>query len=465
MGKANGFFAGESHQWVIEFPFPGTSSKDQLSLPGQLALHFLEHLLVLNPGPAHFVGMFGQDFANFFVQAVFDADLFLHRNTHPLRKGRRLRGLNHFGSEQALHHFASHVSNVIAREKHRVIPLMNSEKQFTVPREEVSRKVRTIRRNRQPDPGRLEPIICKSFIPNGLPALPSMNSVYPRCGSWIILDAGMLTRIIPSSNGETLPVIGIGTYKGFDVGSGSKERAALGNVLRTMFSLEGRVLDSSPMYGRAEEVAGELLAAHHTHEKAFVATKVWTQGRSAGIEQMKRSMKLLRCENIDLMQIHNLVDWRTHLETLRAWKEEGRIRYLGITHYSSSAYGEMEKIMRAEALDFVQLNYSLDDREAERRLLPLAEIRGVAVLINLPFGAGSLFRTLRGKRVPPWMQEAGCETWSQVLLRFTLAHKAVTCVIPGTGNPDHMAENCRAGDGPMLQESIVRKLVDFWDSQ
>jgi diketogulonate reductase-like aldo/keto reductase len=279
------------------------------------------------------------------------------------------------------------------------------------------------------------------------------------------LDARMLTRIIPSSSGETLPVIGIGTYKGFDVGSGSKERAALGNVLRTMFSLEGRVLDSSPMYGRAEEVAGELLAAQHTHEKAFVATKVWTQGRSAGVEQMKRSMKLLRCEHIDLMQIHNLVDWRTHLETLRAWKEEGHIRYLGITHYSSSAYGEMEKIMRNEALDFVQLNYSLDDREAERRLLPLAAERGIAVLVNLPFGAGGLFRILRGKPVPPWVQEAGCEAWSQVLLKFTLAHKAVTCVIPGTGNPDHMAENCRAGDGPMLQESIIRKLAEFWDSQ
>jgi diketogulonate reductase-like aldo/keto reductase len=163
------------------------------------------------------------------------------------------------------------------------------------------------------------------------------------------------------------------------------------------------------------------------------------------------------------MQIHNLVDWRTYLATLRAWKDEERIRYLGITHYSSRAYGEMEEIMRAEALDFVQLNYSLDDRQAERCLLPLAAERGVAVLVNLPFGAGRLFRALRGKPLPPWMQEAGCETWSQVLLKFVLAQKAVTCVIPGTGNPDHMAENCRAGDGAMLEESLVRKLVGFWD--
>jgi len=272
------------------------------------------------------------------------------------------------------------------------------------------------------------------------------------------LNAPMLTRKIPSS-GEALPVIGLGTYKGFDVGSGSKERAVLGEVLRTLFSQGGTVLDSSPMYGRAEEVAGELLAAQHAREKAFVATKVWTEGRSSGIDQMNRSMKLLRCERIDLMQIHNLVDWRTHLATLRAWKEEGRIRYLGITHYSSSAYGEMEKIMRAEALDFVQLNYSLDEREAERRLLPLAAERGMAVLVNLPFGQGRLFRTLRGKPVPPWMQEAGCETWSQVLLKFTLANKAVTCVIPGTGNSKHMEENCRAGEGSMLEEPLVRKLV------
>jgi len=271
----------------------------------------------------------------------------------------------------------------------------------------------------------------------------------------------MLTRIIPSS-GEALPVIGIGTYRGFDVGSSKKERAVLQNVLSTLFSRSGSVIDSSPMYGRAEEVAGDLLTAHGTRQSAFVATKVWTEGRTAGIDQMKRSMKLLRCERIDLMQVHNLVDWRTHLATLRDWREEKRIRYLGITHYSSRAYGEMEKIMRAETLDFVQVNYSLDDREAERRLLPLAAERGMAVLVNLPFGQGRLFTDLRGKPVPPWMQQAGCETWSQVLLKFVLAQKAVTCVIPGTGNPDHMAENCRAGDGAVLDESLVRKLVAFF---
>lgn len=277
------------------------------------------------------------------------------------------------------------------------------------------------------------------------------------------MNLQMEKRLIPST-GEALPVIGLGTYKGFDVDQNGKERAALADVLHTLITFGGSVVDSSPMYGRAEGVAGDLLTEMHAQESTFVATKVWTQGRSGGIEQMNRSMQLLRRRNIDLMQIHNLVDWRTHLATLRAWKEEGRIKYLGITHYSSSAYGEMEKIMRAEPLDFVQVNYSLEDREASRRILPLAAKQGMAVLVNLPFGQGRLFRVLRGKLVPPWMHEAGCETWSQVLLKFSLAHKAVTCVIPGTGNPDHMAENCRAGVGPMLEESLSKKLIAYWDS-
>jgi diketogulonate reductase-like aldo/keto reductase len=266
----------------------------------------------------------------------------------------------------------------------------------------------------------------------------------------------MITRTVPST-GEALPVIGIGTYRGFDVGASAADRAPIGEVLRTLLTAGGSVLDSSPMYGRSEGVSGDLMAEQHAREKMFVATKVWTEGRAAGIEQMERSMKLLRTERLDLMQIHNLVDWRTHLSTLRAWKEAGRIRYLGITHYSSSAYADLEKIMRAEPLDFVQLNYSIEEREAERRLLPLAKERGVAVLVNLPFGQGRLFKTLRGKPVPGWLQEVGCETWSQVLLKFVLANDAVTCVIPGTANPQHMTENCRAAEGPMLDRSQVEQ--------
>ncbi|HWF13575.1 MAG TPA: aldo/keto reductase [Candidatus Acidoferrales bacterium] len=267
----------------------------------------------------------------------------------------------------------------------------------------------------------------------------------------------MLTRPIPST-GEQLPVIGIGTYKGFDVGSRRDARAKVGEVLRTLYSHGGSVVDSSPMYGRAEEVAGDLITEQNAREKSFIATKVWTEGRSAGIGQMKRSMKLLRVDQIDLMQIHNLVDWRTHLATLRTWKEEGRIRYLGVTHYAASACADLEKIMRAEPLDFVQLNYSLDERQADQRLLPLAEERGIAVLANRPFGQGSLHKALHGKPLPPWARESGCETWPEILLKFTLAQKAVTCAIPGTGNPQHMAENCRAGDGPLLDASLVKKI-------
>ena len=275
------------------------------------------------------------------------------------------------------------------------------------------------------------------------------------------MDARMLTRTIPSS-GEALPVIGIGTYKGFDVGSGSKERAALGGRSpQPCFRSAVRSWIALPCTAAPRKLPAICWPRNTRAKRCSLPRRCGRRGAAAGIDQMNHSMKLLRCERIDLMQIHNLLDWRTHLATLRAWKEEGRIRYLGITHYSSSAYGEMEKIMRAEALDFVQLNYSLDEREAERRLLPLAAECGMAVLVNLPFGQGRLFRTLRGKPVPPWMQEAGCQTWSQVLLKFTLAHKAVTCVIPGTGDPDHMAENCRAGDGAMLEEPLVKKLAAF----
>ena len=274
----------------------------------------------------------------------------------------------------------------------------------------------------------------------------------------------MHMRIVPSS-GEALPVIGVGTWKGFDVAPNSKECAALADVLRALFASGGSVIDSSPMYGRSEGVVGRLLTETGAHEKAFVATKVWTRGRSAGIEQMNRSMDLLQRPSIDLMQVHNLVDWREHLETLRTWKDEGRIRYLGVTHYEAGGHAALESIMRAEALDFVQLNYSLDEREAERRLLPLAAERGIAVLVNRPLGTGRLLDSLRGKPIPDWMQEIGCTTWSQALLKFVVTHKAVTCVIPGTGRPDHMAEDCRAGFGPLLDESLREKLIDLWDSE
>jgi diketogulonate reductase-like aldo/keto reductase len=265
----------------------------------------------------------------------------------------------------------------------------------------------------------------------------------------------METRPIPAS-GEPLPVIGCGTYRGFDVTEGSSAHARLAGVLAALRHAGGSLLDSSPMYGRAETVAGSLVAAAVHEPRAFIATKVWTRGREAGIRQMEESLRLFGVGAIDLMQIHNLVDWRVHLTTLRDWKARGRIRYIGVTHYSAAAYAELEALMRAEALDFIQVNYALDDREAERRILPLAAERGIAVLINMPFGFGRLLRRLRGKPLPEWCAEIAATSWPQALLKFVLAHPAVTCAIPGTGRPEHMAENAAAGSGPIAEHA-------FWD--
>ena len=256
----------------------------------------------------------------------------------------------------------------------------------------------------------------------------------------------MNTRPIPST-GEALPVIGVGTYVGFDQAPGSAAYAALPGVVEALFDAGGKVLDSSPMYGRAEETVGELLAANPRRSQAFIATKVWTRGKAEGIRQMEASMRLLRTERIDLMQIHNLLDWRAHLVTLHGWKERGRIRYLGITHYTSSAYAEVEAVLRAEPLDFLQINYALAEREAERRVLPLAAERGVAVIVNRPFGGGGLMRRLGNTPLPAWAAEIGCTSWAQLLLKFVLSDPAVTCAIPGTGRRAHMEDDVRAGLG------------------
>jgi diketogulonate reductase-like aldo/keto reductase len=277
-------------------------------------------------------------------------------------------------------------------------------------------------------------------------------------------ETRMHKRPIPST-GELLPVIGCGTWQTFDVGGGSEERTPLAEVLRILFESGGSVIDSSPMYGRSEAVVGDLLAQQKAHDKAFVATKVWTQGREAGIRQMRRSMELLQDEQIELMQIHNLLDWRTHLPTLRTWKKEGRIRYLGLTHYTASAYDDLESIMRSEKLDFIQINYSLDDRQAERTLLPLAADRGIAVLVNRPFGGGSLLRSLGSTPLPSWAGEIGCESWAQILLKYVLAHPAITCAIPGTSRPRHMADNARAGMGVIPDDAMRKKMIASWEKR
>ena len=268
----------------------------------------------------------------------------------------------------------------------------------------------------------------------------------------------MLSRKIPST-GEQLPVIGCGTYRGFDVDAARGVYQRLGEVLDALFAAGGSVIDSSPMYGRAEAVAGDLLAQSNAHSKAFIATKVWTRGRAAGIAQMEDSFRLLQTGRIDLMQIHNLVDWKTHLPTLREWKAAGRIRLIGITHYTSSAFAELEAVMRAEPLDFVQLNYSALDRAAESRLLPLAAERGIAVIVNYPLASGSAVRAVGGRPLPDWAHEIDCTSWSQLLLKFVVSHPAVTCAIPGTGNPQHMADNARAGLGRMPDEAMRARIA------
>jgi len=266
----------------------------------------------------------------------------------------------------------------------------------------------------------------------------------------------MNTRPIPSTK-EALPMVGCGTWIGFDQRPGTAAYQQLPGVLEALFAAGGTVIDSSPMYGRSEETTGELLAASKQRDKAFLATKVWTSGREAGIAQMEQSFERLRTDRIDLMQVHNLVDWKTHLATLRGWKDKGRVRYIGITHYTESAYGEVEAVLRAQKLDFLQINYSLDAQGAAQRLLPLAAERGVAVIVNLPFGGGGLLRRLRDKPLPVWATEIGCTSWAQVLIKFVLSHPAVTCTIPGTSRAEHMADNAAAGAGTLPDVAFWKK--------
>ena len=270
----------------------------------------------------------------------------------------------------------------------------------------------------------------------------------------------ILQRPIPSS-GENIPAIGLGTWRTFDVGPSAAEREPLGEVLRRFVELGGRVIDSSPMYGTAESVAGDLAAELGVTERLFLATKVWTSGREAGIAQMEQSLRRLRGRRLDLLQIHNLLDWKTHLRTLREWKQAGRVRYVGITHYTASAYEELERVLRAEPLDFVQLNYSLGERQAEQRILPLARERGVAVLVNRPFSEGGLFQRVRGRPLPAGAAELGCESWAQVFLKWILAHPAVTCVIPATSRPQHLVDNMKAGIGPLPDAAARARLAEL----
>ena len=270
----------------------------------------------------------------------------------------------------------------------------------------------------------------------------------------------MNTRLIPSSK-EKIPVVGLGTWQTFDVGDSQAAKAPLKKVLKILIEHGGSVIDSSPMYGRSEKVVGELTTELQLKNKVFEATKVWTTGEDAGIQQMNDSLGLMQVNQMDLMQIHNLMDWKTHLKTLIKWKDEQKIRYIGITHYHGSGYRMMEKIMKQEKIDFIQINYNLGVRNAAERILPLAKDKGIAVLINRPYGGGSLFRKTRNQTLPTWASEFDATSWGQFFLKFILANPAVTCVIPGTSKPKHMLDNVQAGFGKLPTNKHQQKMVEW----
>ncbi|WP_026462572.1 aldo/keto reductase [Adhaeribacter aquaticus] len=270
----------------------------------------------------------------------------------------------------------------------------------------------------------------------------------------------MHKRPIPTT-GELLPCVGLGTWQTFDVGPSPVSRKGVKEVLSTFAQMGGTLVDSSPMYGQSEEVVGDLAVDLGLQKKLFMATKVWTQGEQAGIKQMQTSMREMQVNPMDLMQIHNLVDWQVHLKTLRRWKEEKRIRYIGITHYLTSAFDNLEQIIKSEPIDFVQLNYNIVTREAANRLLPLAAEKKVAVIVNRPFETGSLFSAVRNKELPGWAADFDCKSWGQFFLKYILGHPAVTCVIPATAKVKHLTDNMGAGIGRFPDEALRKKMEDY----
>ena len=270
----------------------------------------------------------------------------------------------------------------------------------------------------------------------------------------------MLQREIPSTK-ERLPVVGLGSWIQFDVGKSETERQGLVQVLKSMNRLGGKLIDSSPMYGRAEEVIGDLTASSGYAGKFFYATKVWTTGRQAGIDQMNDSFRKMKRQKMDLMQVHNLQDWQTHIKTLKDWKEQGKIRYVGITHYTASAHDELERIVKSGVVDFVQFNYSIKVRNAEKSLLKAAKDHGVAVIINEPFDSGNLFKLVKGKNLPTWATDYDIKSWAQFFLKYILANAAVNCVIPGTSDEKHLIDNMAAGFGKLPDQAGLQKMIKF----
>ena len=282
-------------------------------------------------------------------------------------------------------------------------------------------------------------------------------------GYLVAADSAVIRKAIPST-GERLSVIGLGTSRTFDVDSTTAANSPLLEVMQAFFDNDGQLIDSSPMYGSAEAVTGALLEKINNKQNLFSATKVWTRGKSEGVDQMEQSMWRLGVERIDLMQIHNLLDWQTHIETLREWKAEGKIRYIGITTSHGRYHGELEKILQQIPLDFVQFSYNILDREVETRLLPIAAEKGIATLINRPYQRGGLFRKVRGKPLPAWASEFDCASWGQFFLKFIVSHPDVTCVIPATSKLKHMVDNMAAGYGRLPDEATRRRMIETIES-
>lgn len=280
--------------------------------------------------------------------------------------------------------------------------------------------------------------------------------------SAIAADQPVIRKPIPAT-GERLPVIGMGSWITFDVGNNVYERAVRAKVMQAFFDNGGALIDSSPMYGSSEEVIGEGLKTIKNRDGLFTATKVWILGKRSGIRQMEDSQKLWGVPRFDLMQIHNMLDWKTHWETLKEWKGQGRVRYVGITTSHGSRHDAMVKAMERTPFDFVQFTYNLEDREVEQRLLPLAQERGMAVIINRPFDGGDLFRRVRGKPLPPWAAEFDCHNWAQYFLKFIVSHPAVTCAIPATSRVDHMVENMGAGFGRLPDAAMRKRMVEYFE--
>ncbi len=280
---------------------------------------------------------------------------------------------------------------------------------------------------------------------------------------WANDGKSKIQRPIPSS-GELLPIIGMGTSRTFDVDPNSAQSEALVNVLQTFFDKGGAVVDTSPMYGHAERVLGELLKKIQNKQALFAATKVWTDGHENGLDQMERSRQLVGVGKFDLIQIHNLRDWQVHLRTLKEWKAQGKVRYIGITTSHGRFHDELAMIMEKEPLDFVQFSYNIRYQEAARRLLPVARERGIATLINRPFQRGELFNTVKGKALPDFARDIDCSTWAQYFLKYIAADPAVTCIIPATSKLHHMEDNMMAGYGRLPDERMSNKMRDYFAS-